>query len=140
MLEYPAPLLSLTSKHGMLKMQRVQNRCLRDIAKTSNEDRELTLSELHEKYGIQALNVRLYNRTQNCWRRLQDLNPDLCQRSLDLNDDPVARHRGEHAWWPRLAKFVTRNEPEPLYTDYVPRQRDDNEDDNADVDPEDEEE
>ena len=131
-LEYPAPLLSLTSKTNKLQLQRIQNYCIKDITKTNPEDRDLNIRQLHEKYEMEALNIRLHNRTKKCWDKLSEIQPDLCNTSLELNELPF----GEHSWWPRLGKYISMEDPEPIYVKEINRPHEDESDSESEVDEE----
>ena len=57
-MEYPPIPVALASRASIMKMQRVQNGALKQAVK-GTDDRHLTIKEIHEKYKVDAINVRL---------------------------------------------------------------------------------
>merc|ERR1712105_15863 len=62
-MEYPAIPLCIASNTNIKKMQQFQNRVIRTATKENEEDNQLTISELHNKYKIEAINIWLYRTT-----------------------------------------------------------------------------
>ncbi|MEL7079661.1 MAG: reverse transcriptase domain-containing protein, partial [Cyanobacteria bacterium J06582_2] len=91
-LEYPTVPLCIISKTSMLKLQRVQNQCIKTITRTEEENRNLTMKQLHEKYNMEPLNVRFWNRAKNIWEKLRTTNEDLVQKSTEMNTQPGRDH------------------------------------------------
>ena len=71
-MEYPPIPNALTSKSLTLQMQRVQNRALRNAVKDTDV-RYKTVEELHNRFQIETLNVRLYNRLIKPRNKIQEL-------------------------------------------------------------------
>ena len=112
-MEYPIIPIALSSKNNIRKMQVVQNRALRQAVK-GTDDNHLTIKEIHEKYGIEAVNVRLSTRLAKLWQKIERTQPDLHQRTMDANDNGLR----DHAWWPRAGRVAALDPPEPSYTTY----------------------
>ena len=112
-MEYPIIPIALTSKNNIRKMQVVQNKALRQAVK-GTDDNQLTIKEIHEKYGIEAVNVRLSTRLAKLWQKIERTQPDLHQRTMDANDNGLR----DHAWWPRAGRVAALDPPEPSYTTY----------------------
>ena len=92
-------------------MQRLQNKPIKFIK--SNEQEELTIKEIHEKYKIEAYNVRLHRRGSKLWDKFTTAEEELTNRSLVENNN---NHLNDHYWWRRIANTIEREEPEPIYT------------------------
>ena len=110
-LEYPVVPNVNASKSQMKKMQRVQNRNLKMIAKnTENENK--TIKELHEIYGYEPINIRLFCAAEKLWHKFQAKEPEIQNRSQIENRN----RKRDHSWWPRTAKKLSRGLPPPIYT------------------------
>ena len=121
-LEYPAPLMNILSRTNKIKMQRLQNKCLREITKNNQEDQDLNTQALHEKYNIQPINVRLWERAKRCWDKLEHIQPQICDRAREISEQD-RRIFPEHKWWRRMYESqLGDEEPEAIYvyTDAVP--------------------
>ena len=57
---------------GKLKMQCVQNKALCNAVR-GTEDRHTTVEQLHGKFGLKDINVRLYDRMIKTWNEIQGL-------------------------------------------------------------------
>ena len=68
-IEYPPIPNGLLAKNNLLKLQRLQNRALK-LAVRRTDDRYMTLKDIHEKYNIQAINVRLDTRFRRTWDKM----------------------------------------------------------------------
>ena len=77
------------------------------------EDEILTSGQLHNKYQIEAINVRLYRLAEKIWNKLSVTDEDLIRQSEEENDDPLAR---DHFWWRRITPYIGNNEPQPIYS------------------------
>ena len=86
MMEYPPIPMSLASNTSFMKIQKVQNHALKQAVRET-EDRNMTIKDIHEKFGIEAMNVRLSNRLAKLWHKLDLSHPDLCQRSIAANNN-----------------------------------------------------
>ena len=113
-LEYPAPLLGIQADTNIMKLQTIQNKCLKMLTSTVPEDRNKTMKSLHEKYDLQPMNVRLWRRTKKTWEKLETLKPDLVEKSRALNDRNQ-NFTPDHYWWRRLGVIENQEEPEPKY-------------------------
>ena len=92
-------------------MQVVQNRNIKMVAKnTDNESK--TIKQLHETYGIEAINIRLYNAADKLWRKFSEKEPEIQNRSRIENQNNIK----DHSWWPRSAKRVEAGVPMAKYT------------------------
>ena len=90
-------------------MQRVQNRNLQNISRCTDNSGKIT-EELHEIYDIEPLNIRFYRAANKLWSKLEQNEQELCDRSMVQNDG-----RDDHYWWKRAAKFLSNEEPQPMY-------------------------
>ena len=110
-MEYlPIP-VALASRASIMKMQRVQNRALTQAVK-GTDDRHLTIKEIHEKYKVDAINVRLAARLAKTWSKIEARHQELYNRSTAANNSGIR----DHAWWPRAGRVAALDPPEPLYT------------------------
>ena len=65
-MEYPPIPNALASNSLELKMQRAQNIALCNAVR-GTEDSHMTVEQLHEKFGLETMNVHLYNRMTKTW-------------------------------------------------------------------------
>ena len=78
-LEYPVIPNAIASRTNMLKMQRVQNKNLRNISRyTDNSDKNA--EELHDSYNMEPLNIRFYRAANKLWSKLEQKEQQLCNR------------------------------------------------------------
>ena len=94
----------------MIKLQRIQNKAVKFIR--NNDVDNPTIEEAHLRYKLEPINVRFHRRAQKTWEKLERLEPDLVNRSLQENND---RHRRDHYWWRRIAADIENDIPEPVY-------------------------
>ena len=59
-----------------MKLQRLQDRALK-LAVRRTDDRYVTLKDIHQKYDIQAINVRLDARFRKTWDKMEIINEEL---------------------------------------------------------------
>ena len=111
-MEYPAIPLCITSKTNIKKMQQFQNRVLRTATRSNETDNQLTITELHTKYKIEAFNTRLYRLANKVWGRLTTTNEDLVTESREQNDVETIK---DHYWWRRISPYICRGEPPSDY-------------------------
>ena len=110
-LEYPIVPNVNATKSQMKKMQRVQNRNLKMIAKnTENENK--TIKELHEIYGYKPINIRLFCAAEKLWNKFQSKKLKIQNRSQIENQN----RRKDNFWWPRTAKKLSSGMPRPICT------------------------
>ena len=110
-MEYPPVPNALASRTLTLKMQRVQNRALRYAVK-GIDDWHKTTEQLHEMFGIDVLNVRLYNRMVRMWHKIQAIDEDLYDTTAQANNENTR----DHNWWPKVDRAYIMDPPEPMYT------------------------
>ena len=110
-MEYPVIPTCLTKKTGILKLQRVQNIAVKKAAKEGNPRRRITNENLHNRFGMEPLNTRLFNRAAKIWNRLQIFEPELVELSNQLRE----QQNWEHAWWPSISKYINNRPPVPKY-------------------------
>ena len=115
-MEYPAIPLCISAKSNIKRMQQFQNKVLRYATRRNEEDNQLSISELHQKYKIEAVNSRLYKLTEKIWNKLTITNEELVNNSAAEND--VAGNQ-DHYWWRRISPYIRNGEPNP---DYAQRQ------------------
>ena len=102
----PTPLYAL-KKTNTQKMQSLINKTLRWV----NGDHfpyETTVEELHNKYNLSPLNVKLFEQNEKLWEKIHQLYP---QRYDDLKNN---RERS-HAWWPTSIITEETQPPAPIY-------------------------
>ena len=112
-LEYPAIPICTASRSQIKKMQSVQSKALRSAAKERPIDRRSTNEELHHKFNVEALNVRLYNMASKTWTKLETTNPEIMEMTNAL-DGGIGR---DHYWWPTVSGYLQQyvHGPLPLY-------------------------
>ena len=110
-LEYPVIPNALASRKQIINMQRTQNQNLRLVAKNT-DNRDKTIQQLHEHYNVEAVNVRLHRQANKLWNKFQLKETNVANISLIQNQNT----RRDHNWWPRAAKKLCTDEPEPIYT------------------------
>ena len=110
-MEYPPIPMTLATKMHIMKMQRVQNKALKQAVRDT-DDRHMTIKNIHEKYGVETINVRLAARLTKTWNKIELNHPDLYQKSTAANNNGLR----DHYWWPRAGRKASLDPPEPLYT------------------------
>ena len=109
-MEYPAVPLCSIAPTNIMKMQRVQNKAIKFAIK--NDDEDLTIQEAHEKYNIDAINLRMNKRGNKTWEKFMILDPELAEKSMEENEN---LNKKDHYWWRRIANSINDNEPDPIY-------------------------
>ena len=99
------------AKTNKEKIQQFQNGTLRQYTRRNEEDRELTIEELHDKYKMEAINVRMHRRAQKTWHKLRNINGELVDRS-QAEDRTGTR---DHYWWRRISPYINDEDPEPWF-------------------------
>lgn len=112
LMEYPVIPLALASKTQKMKMQRLQNKNLRIIAKNDPALEEQTIEQLHQSLNIEAVNIRLRSRLIKLWNKVELKEPELYQTSMNANRNPSR----DHTWWPRAGQAFEEDDPNPIYT------------------------
>ena len=92
-------------------MQQFQNVSLRAAVKNIPEERHLSSEELHLKYNMETINVRLHRLANRVWDKLANIAPNIVEESSQL----TAENPQHHYWWNRVDPYVNGPEPEPLY-------------------------
>ena len=111
-LEYPNIPLCLVSETKKKTLQQFQNGVIRRfIHKDQNNDRE-TSEQLHEKYKLEPLNMRMRRRAAKTWEKFNNIEEELAQRSVAMNAAGVP---GDHYWWRRVASYMVEDDPEAMY-------------------------
>ena len=85
---------------------------LRTATSENEEDRQLTISELHQKYKLEAINSRLQRLACKVWQNLSITNETLVNESREENDDVTSQ---DHYWWRRISPYIEGGEPQPEY-------------------------
>ena len=90
---------------------------LKFATQNNNDYDNMTMQEIHENLNIELINIRLYKLANRAWNRFSQINPNLANKSLDLNNNPNER---DHNWWLRIASFVSNPESSGKHvrTDY----------------------
>ena len=110
-MEYPAIPICVVSKSNMQRLQKTQNKALRNVWGGNPREERITNVEIHRRLEMETLNVRLYHMAQKVWTKMEIIKPEIVAHSLELNED---RNYVDHTWWPRLATYINRDVPEPL--------------------------
>ena len=105
-LDYPNILLCLMSHTNLNKFQRFQNKVLRKYIKHEDDNSQLDIDQLHEKYKIEALNTRMMRRAMNTWEKLGNIEPELQDMAAQMNGDQTIHHY----WWKRVGAYVDQEE------------------------------
>ena len=108
--EYPIIPLCISSKTNIKKMQQFQNKILRAATRENEEDRELPIEELHQRYRIEAINTRLYRLASKVWQNLILNNEELANMSQEENNNVATQ---DHFWWRRISPYIDSGEPQP---------------------------
>ena len=111
-LEYPIVPVCVSSKSSIKTFQQFQNVSLRNATKNNQEDRHLTLEELHIKYRIEPINIRFHRLANRVWDKLSLTAPDLVAESREMT---LQHPNQQHYWWKRVDPYVNSDEPEPLF-------------------------
>ena len=96
-IEYPSIPNGILAKNNLMKLQRLQNRALK-LAVRRSDDRYMTLKYIHEKYNIQAINVRLDARFRKTWDKMEKINEDLYNDSIRT----ARESQRDYYWWPSV--------------------------------------
>ena len=109
-IEYPPIPNGFLAKKNIMKLQRLQNRALK-LAVRRTDDRYMTIKDIHEKYNIQAINVRLDTRFRKTWDKMERINEDLYNDSIRT----AREGQRDHYWWPSVGRAYLAPPPEPVY-------------------------
>ena len=111
LLEYPTIPLCTASKTGMQRMQRVQSIALRRAAKIRPRQENSTNMDIHRRYQMEPINIRLFNQTAKIWQKLEAQEHNLTGQAVELNRG----HPKDHSWWPTIGSYMRGGPPEPRY-------------------------
>ena len=67
--------------------------------------------QLHDRYGMEAINVILYDRAVKIWNKLENIDHNLVNESMEMEDDD----RPDHTWWRRVTPYIMGIPPEPKF-------------------------
>ena len=110
-LEYPAVVLCTASRNATYTLQKVQGKALRWIYGRLENNRCPTNYELHARYNIEPINIRLHKLARCTWERLdRDDDPNL--RNLERIAEVIGNE--EHRWFPRSLPRALGPPPTPL--------------------------
>ncbi len=90
-----------------LNMQAVINKALRFINNRKEEDGRA--EELHIKYNITPLNIRIDTRAKQIWETIKTTEPEHYDKLTQT------RNR-EHAWFPKCSSTITGDTPQAIIT------------------------
>lgn len=110
-IEYPAAIMGILSKTNIKRVQQFQNKQIRRAIRGNDTDEELNMEELHVKYKVDAINVRLQRSLQKVYDKLRILNPRMIQETEELNNNNI----NDHYWWRRLSPRAIAEEEDPIY-------------------------
>ena len=109
-MEYPAVPLCSVAPTNIMKMQRLQNKAIKFAKK--NDIEELKIQAAHEKYKLDAINLRMHKRGSKTWEKFTIAEPQLAERSTEENQN---HDNKDHYWWRRVAGSITDDKPAPIY-------------------------
>ena len=109
-LEDPNTLMCIMARTNREGLQRLQNKVLRRFIANRNERNDAS-RDLHQRYNLEAINVRMRNRAKKSWAALEELNEELTAESIALNNDG----RRDHGWWGRIGRYIAENDEEPFH-------------------------
>ena len=117
-IEYPVIPMCLMPKSSKLQWQQFQNKYIREAARGANPDQNLTIAQLHEKYNVEAINIRLRRLATRVWDKMQDIDPEIIRES---NTTGLMPNLKDHSWWPRISHYMNEEDELPKYTkeDYM---------------------
>ena len=84
------------------------NRALR-FTNYNEDDRPLTVEELHLKYHIKPLNITLHTKAQKIWETIRMTEPDLYNQLTQV-------FYYNHSSFPKSNYTINSDEPQPIYT------------------------
>ena len=111
-LEYPNVPTCIMAKTEKERIQLFQNGIIRQYTRNNEDDFDLTIEDLHEKYKIEAINVRMYGRAQKTWNKLRSINEELVERTEATDNENDTR---DHYWWRRISPYVNSDAPNPWF-------------------------
>ncbi len=88
-------------------IQVIINKALKFI-NFNEEDRLLTVEELHHKYDIKPLNITLHAKARKIWETIQVTEPDH-------DNTLIQRFNFNHTWFPKSTTIINSDVPEPIY-------------------------
>ena len=112
MLTYPAVALVTCSRSAQLSLQVVQSRALRWAVSDGPLDRRPRNQDLHERFKLEPLNIRIHRLAKNTWERLERNEDPNLARIHAIEQALGARQ--EHTWWPRSRPRALGPPPAPL--------------------------
>lgn len=124
-IDYPVIPMNTLRPSNWKKQQAVQNKALRWI----NDDVPpygTTIKELHQKYGIEPLNIRNHRLANSMWEKIR------LEFPTETDGYENATFNRTHAWWPLAYMPADAEEPQPIYgniSNRNNRRRDNNESD-----------
>ena len=95
-LEYPNTPSCVMSKTNKDKLQKFQNKVIRGFIHSTSEDEIDSIEDLHNLYGVEPINKRMYRRAVTNWDKFTTIDDDTSTRSLEANRD---RTNKDHYWW-----------------------------------------
>ena len=118
--EYPNTPICIMSKTNQSKIQSFQNANITQIhnrqnnnnnRQNNNNNNRQTTEQLHNLYKVDTINTRIHNRATKTWEKIRELYPEIVTRSENINQNVTP----DHYWWPRIAKYVNQQQPQPQY-------------------------
>ena len=123
--EYPLTPICVMSETNKRKLQKFQNGNITQIHYRGNrrlvieendeEEERPNIQELHNRYKLEPINVRLFRRAKDSWERFRNVYPEIATRSETIEIQQGEEVNKDHLWWPRVAKYIARDEPQPIY-------------------------
>ena len=118
--KYPNTPMCIMSKTNQSKIQSFQNANITQIhnrqnnnnnRQNNNNNNRQTTEQLHNLYKVDTINTRIHNRATKTWEKIRELYPEIVTRSENINQNTTP----DHYWWPRIAKYVNQQQPQPQY-------------------------
>lgn len=107
-IEYPITPVCVASQSNIKKMQGFQNRFLRSLANHDIETINMSIEDIHRKFKFEAINERLFRLAEKAWNKIEEINPELVDRSNNNNAT-------DHYWWRRISPYIALGPPDPIY-------------------------
>ena len=114
LLEYPAVAISTASRAALLTLQRVQTKGLRWVFGRTPWHLRPTPVQLHQRYRVLPLNLRLHQLARRTWQSLADDDDPNLQTIVRVAE--TLEPGQEHLWWPRSRPRALGPPPAPLLT------------------------
>ena len=108
--DYPNTPMCIMSTSNKRSLQSMQNKIIRNFIAPIDEKYD-PIEELHNRYNIEAVNIRMQARAKKTWSKFEQQEPELAAYTRQLNTDDINDHR----WWRRIGAWIDSQDEEPFY-------------------------